>query len=370
MQLPPISHLRPRQSTYWRFWLVTFLILALIVWLLSPILLPFALGLAIAYFFDPVVRAMNRAGLPRWLAALIVLFTFLAIFITAFLFLAPIIREQVTDLIQSLPSYITKLQAELWPRIQDVLKHVPSLNMTALQTQFTQYTNDVVGFTGRMIGQVVLGGMALLDILGLLIITPIIAFFLMRDWPKMLHKIDDYLPLRHAKTIRGELHNIDTMIAGFLRGQAMVSLSLAVIYSIGLSAAGLKYGMVIGLLTGALSFIPIVGTVTGIVASHIMAFIQFDNIAQILPVTAVFAFAQLADGYFLTPRLVGSRVGLHPVWIIFAILAGGRLFGFLGVLMAIPVAGTIAILLRLALRHYRRSRYYSLIPSPDTPVDE
>lgn len=347
---------------HWRFWLLAILGFIGVLWMLSGMITPFILALAIAYFLNPVVSRMCAFGAPRWLGAFIVLLVFIAIITTATILLAPIVQAQIVEFISSLPSYIDTLQKELWPRIKDILEHIPTVDTTKLQDTFSQYTNDVVHFLGKVLGQVVSGSMALLDILALIILTPVVAFYLMRDWPKMLNHVDGYLPVRHAPAIRTELKNIDTMIAGFIRGQAMVSLALATYYSIALSLAGLKYGMIIGLISGLLNFIPIVGTLVGVITSLIMAFIQFDNAGSIGIIALVFIGAQILDGYFLTPKLVGDRVGLHPVWIIFSVLAGGKLLGMLGVMMAVPVAGTIAILIRLGLRQYRRSRYFSPIP--------
>lgn len=344
-----------------RFWLLAIIGFCSALWLLSGVLTPFVLALAIAYFLNPVVSAMCKIGAPRWLGSLIVLVTFITIVTTVTILLYPLVQAQVVELVNSFPSYVEKLQSELWPRVKDVLEHVPAVDLEKLQGNFSQYTNNIMQFFGRVLGQVVTSSMALLDILALLILTPIVAFYLMRDWPKMLAKVDSYLPVRHAPTIRRELHNIDTMIAGFIRGQALVSLALATFYSIGLSLAGLKYGMVIGLCSGILNFIPIVGTLIGIITSLTMAFIQFDTFGQIAMVAGVFAAAQVLDGYFLTPKLVGDRVGLHPVWIIFAVIAGGKLLGLLGVIIAVPFAGTLAILIRLGLRQYRRSKYFSPI---------
>ncbi len=354
---------QPQTEYHLRFWLLAILGFCGVLWLLSGILTPFVLGMAIAYFLNPVVSAMCKIGAPRWLGSIIVLMIFIALVTTATILLSPLVQAQVVELVSSLPSYVEKLHQELWPRIKDILEHVPAVDMTKLQDSFSQYANDIVNFIGKVLGQVVTGSMALFDILALMVLTPVVAFYLMRDWPIMLAKVNSYLPVRHAPVIRRELQNIDTMIAGFIRGQAMVSLALATYYSLALSLAGLKYGMVIGLISGFLSFIPIVGTLIGIITSLTMAFIQFDNFGQIAVVAAIFAGAQVLDGYFLTPKLVGDRVGLHPVWIIFSVLAGGKLLGLLGVIIAVPFAGTIAILIRLGLRQYRRSKYFSPIPS-------
>lgn len=346
-----------------RFWLLAILGFCGVLWLLSGVLTPFILGLAIAYFLNPVVSAMCKIGAPRWLGALVVLLAFISIVTITTLLVSPLVQSQVVELVGSLPAYVEKIEQDLWPRIKDILEHVPATDVTKLQDTFSKYTNDIVSFIGKFLGQVVSGSMALLDILALILLTPVIAFYLMRDWQVMLAKVNSYLPVRHAPVIHRELKNIDNMIAGFIRGQALVSVFFAIFYSIALSLAGLKYGIVIGLISGFLSFIPIVGTLMGIIASMTMAFIQFDTFGQIAVIAGIFAVAQIIDGYYLSPKLVGDRVGLHPVWIIFAVLAGSKLFGLVGVIIAVPLAGTIAILLRLGLRQYRRSKYYSPIPS-------
>lgn len=345
-----------------RFWLITLAIFSLVLWLLSGALLPFLLGLVIAYFLDPVVRSMHKAGLPRWLCAFIVLLFFLALISGTALLVAPLIRAQIIDLVTALPAYIKALQEQLWPAIATGLAHIPNVNVDKLQSVLSQYSGDAMNFAGRVLRNLLSGGLALIDLLALFILTPIIAFYLLRDFPKIVENVDNLLPKRHAATIRAELGKMDHMVAGFIRGQATVSLCLAAFYSTALSIVGLKYGMVIGLATGFLSFIPIVGTITGLITSLIMAFIQFDHAGSIAAVAGVFVLAQMLDGYFLTPNLVGDSVGLHPVWIMFAVLTGAKLFGFVGVLLGVPVVGALAILVRFAVRQYRASRYYSVIP--------
>lgn len=349
--------------THLRFWLIVLFGFAGLIWLLHGMLLPFILAMVVAYFLDPLVRRMEVLGAARWLSSLVVLLVFIAIITGLTIILAPLIRAQVADLIVALPGYVEQLRGELWPRLKDILEHAPIVNMgidmDKLQSSFSSYTGDMVNFIGKVVGQVVSSGFAILDILAVLVLTPIVAFYLMRDWPKITAKVDSLLPKQHAPAIHRELRNVDRMIAGFIRGQAMVSLCLAVIYSVGLSLVGLKYGMVLGLITGIISFIPIVGTALGIIASLTLAFIQFDSFTGVLMVVLVFFIGQMLDGNFLTPKLVGDSVGLHPVWIMFAIMAGGKLLGVLGVVLAVPLAGTLAILLRLGLERYRASRYFS-----------
>lgn len=354
------------QPIHARFWLTTALVAGLLIWLLSSMLLPFVLGLAIAYFLEPIVRRMNGWGLSRWLCATIVLLAFIAVVVITSILLLPTIRSQLTDLIHSLPTYIQTVESYVWPRIKGFAEQYHLLSPDKLQGGVGQHTGEVVGFAGKFLGNVVVGALSLLDLLALFFLTPVIAFYFMRDWPKITSTIDGLLPLNHSTAIHTELRNMDKMIAGYVRGQALVSLCLAVIYSVGLSVIGVKYGMVIGLAGGILSFIPYVGTFTVSICSIIMALIQFDTIGGVIPVVALLTFAQVLEGYVLTPRLVGESVGLHPVWIMFAILAGGKLFGFTGVLLGVPILGVIAILLRVGISQYRKSKYY-YTPKPLPP---
>jgi predicted PurR-regulated permease PerM len=349
----------PRPAPEWRFWLIVFAVLAVIVWTLSAVITPFIVAMLIAYFLDPAVRKMNTLGVPRGASAVIVLILFISIIAMMVIVLGPLIREQAVGFADALPGYIDQLQNNVWPRISAAItEHFPTFSTAKLQANLTQYARDAVNLAGSVIGQVLLSGFAFLNLLMLFVITPVITFYLLRDWPIIVSRLDSLLPQRYAPAIRQEMHEIDQMIAGFIRGQATVSLCLAAFYGTGLYLTGLKYGLIVGLATGLLSFIPVVGSLSGMVLALILACIQFDNFTSILMVLGVFGAAQVLDGYFLTPNLVGTRVGLHPVWIIFAVIAGGTLLGFLGVVLAVPVAGTIAILLRSCLKHYRTSRYY------------
>ncbi len=353
-----MSH-NPASNNEWRFWLAIAIVLALLIWLLAPVLTPFLLAMLISYFLDPIVRKMNALGVPRGVSALVALLLFIAIVSTLVIVIGPIVHEQAISLIRALPGYIEQLQNDVWPRLWAALaERVPMLSTAKFQANLTQYTGDAVNIAGVLVGRVLSGGWALLNILMLFILTPVITFYLLRDWPVITSRVDGLLPQRYAPSIRQELHAIDTMIASFVRGQATVSLCLAAFYSTGLYLVGLKYGMLVGLITGLLSFIPVVGSLTGMVIAFTLAFIQFDHASSILMVAGVFVAAQALDGYLLTPYLVGTKVGLHPVWIIFAVITGGTLFGFLGVVLAVPVAGTIAILLRAAIRRYHASPYY------------
>jgi predicted PurR-regulated permease PerM len=211
------------------------------------------------------------------------------------------------------------------------------------------------------------GGLALVNLLSLLVVTPIVAFYLLTDWDRMVARVDSWLPRQHVETLRGLAREMDDAMAGFIRGQAVVCLLLGLFYAIGLSLAGLNFGLLIGLGAGVLSFIPYVGSLTGFLLSIGVAIVQFwPNWAHILAVAAIFALGQFIEGNFLSPKLVGNRVGLHPVWLMFALFAFAYLFGFAGLLLAVPLAAAVGVLTRFALRKYLTSAFYL---GPEVPSD-
>ncbi|MBI1272620.1 MAG: AI-2E family transporter [Alphaproteobacteria bacterium] len=345
-------------TNHLRFWFITFAVFAALVWLLSPILLPFVAGFAIAYFLDPIVGRLTVNKVPRWLATMLVLLVFILILVLAFLLLLPVVQGQIIALVNAIPGYAKQIEQDVRPWIEGVLAHISPEDMERLRTAAGQYAGEAVNWLGRVMKNLLTGGMAIFDILTLIVITPVVAFYLLRDWPKLTGTIDKILPRQHYDIIRAELNQIDGMLAGFLRGQAMVCLALGSIYAIGLSIVGLQFGAVIGITAGVLSFIPYVGTTFGWIISLILALMQFDTWQPVAMVLGVFVVGQALEGYFLTPKLVGDRVGLHPVWILFAIFAGGSLLGFLGVLIAVPVAAVIGVLIRFAVRQYKDSEFY------------
>jgi predicted PurR-regulated permease PerM len=345
-------------SDHLRFWLIASALFAVLVWLLSPMLLPFVAAFAIAYFLNPVVNRLVHLNMPRWLGTTVVLLGFILVVVLAFLLLAPIIQGQLTALIDAMPGYAQKIQTDVKPWVEKLLARLSPEDLERLRTAAGQYAGDAVSWVGTVMKNVLSGGMALFDILTLLIITPIVAFYLLRDWPLVTRVIDEALPRTQYATIRDELNQIDGTLAGFVRGQGLVCIILGAFYAIGLSIAGLNFGAAIGITAGVLSFIPYVGTTFGWITSLILASMQFDSWEPIVTVLGVFVIGQILEGYYLTPKLVGDRVGLHPVWILFAIFAGGSLLGFLGVLIAVPVAAIIGVLVRFGLKQYKHSKYY------------
>jgi predicted PurR-regulated permease PerM len=345
----------------WRFWLAAAAVFLLLLWLLNDILLPFVVGMVVAYFLDPVVTRLQRLGLSRTMATTAV--TIVAVLLTIGIVMAilPPLFGQVQALIVKAPEYVVKAAMRIQPLIEPLLHKLgmPPLSIQDLQAKAAQWAGEAFTVAGSVAGQVAQRGVAIINLLGLLFITPVVTFYMLRDWEKVLAAIDSALPLDHADTIRKLARESNAAIAGYLRGQALVCLCLGSIYAIGLSLVGLQFGLAIGLIAGAISFIPFVGTFVGAVMAIGMALAQFPpEWMGVVKVAAVFLFGQTMEGNVLSPKLVGDRVGLHPVWIMFALLAGGSLFGFVGILIAVPTAAVVGVIVRHLIGRYRESAIY------------
>ncbi len=227
-----------------------------------------------------------------------------------------------------------------------------------LRAAFGEFSSRLVSWLGSLLSSVWSGGLALVNLISLIVITPVVTFYLLRDWEKLVRRVDGWLPREHAEAIRSVVREIDDSLAGFARGQAIVCLFLGSFYAIGLSIVGLDFGLVVGIAAGILSVVPFVGTIGGFVVSIGLALLQFSDWRWVAATAAVFLLGHLIEANFLSPKLIGDRVGLHPVWIIFALLAGGALLGFVGVLLAIPAAAAIGVLARFALKRYLESPVY------------
>ena len=341
-----------------RFWLIGLAVFLAALFLLRGVLLPFVAGMAIAYLLDPICDRLEGWGLSRTLATAVLTAAFLILALAAFLLLVPVLAGQAVSLLERMPDYLETLRALLARLLAIVEARVDPVLLERIEDAFAGSVEGMVTWATKLLGQVISGGVALVNLISLLVITPVVAFYLLRDWDRIVSQIDSWLPRQHAETIREQARAVDGTLAGFLRGQGTVCLILAVYYSLGLSLAGLDFGLVIGLVAGLLSFVPYVGAIVGLLLSVGLALVQFDAWLPISIVAAVFIFGQLVEGYFLTPKLVGESVGLHPVWIIFALLAGGTLFGFVGLLLAIPAAAVVGVGVRFALDRYLASAYF------------
>jgi len=349
------------RAARWRFWIAAAIVFLLLLWLLNNILLPFVVGIVVAYFLDPLVSRLTRSGMSRtWATTLVTIVAALLAVGVAMAILPPVF-SQVQGLIVNAPQYTVKLATRVMPLIEPVREKLdlPPLSVQEIQSEVSQRAGQVLSLLGSIAGQVAQRGLALVNLLSLLFLTPVVTFYLLRDWERVVDALDGALPLDLADTIRGLARESNAAIAGYLRGQALVCITLASIYAIGLSLVGLQFGLVIGLIAGAISFIPFVGTFVGAVMALGMALVQFPpDWIGVAKVALVFLFGQAMEGNVLSPKLVGDRVGLHPVWIMFALLAGGSLFGFVGVLIAVPVAAVIGVIMRHLLRRYRESAIY------------
>ncbi len=345
----------------WSFWGGAAVVFLLILWLLNDILLPFVVGIVVAYFLDPVVVRLQRVGLSRTLATTVVTIIAALIAVGVVMAILPPLFSQLQDLIAKTPEYAVKAAMRLQPLVEPLREKfgMPSLSLQSIQAEVSQWAGQALSVAASFASQLARRGAAIVNLLALLFLTPVVTFYLLRDWEKVVAAIDSGLPRDHADTIRRLGRESNAAIAGYLRGQALVCLCLASIYGVGLSLVGLQFGLVIGLIAGAISFIPFVGTFVGAVLAIGMALVQFPpEWLGVAKVAAVFLFGQTMEGNVLSPKLVGDRVGLHPVWIMFALLAGGSLFGFVGVLVAVPTAAVVGVIVRYLVERYRESSIY------------
>ncbi len=341
-----------------RFWLIGLAVFLVALFLLRGVLLPFVAGMAIAYLLDPICDRLEGWGLSRTVATTGLTVAFLILSVVGFLLLLPVLAGQVVSLLERVPDFVETLRGQLTRLLALVEARVDPAMMEQIQGALAGSSERLVTWATRLLSGVISGGVALANLISLLVITPVVAFYLLRDWDQIIANVDGWLPRRHAETIREQARAVDATLAGFLRGQGTVCFILAVYYGLGLSLAGLDFGLVIGIAAGLLSFVPYVGAIVGLLLSVGLALLQFDAWQPIAIVAAVFVVGQTVEGYVLTPRLVGESVGLHPVWIIFALLAGGALFGFLGLLLAIPMAAVVGVGVRFGLGRYLASAFY------------
>lgn len=344
-----------RRSLFWAAALA-FAILFLV--LLSGILLPFVAGMALAYFLDPLADRLEARKVPRALATTAVLAAFFIIFVAFLLLLLPLLQGQLVGMVQQLPSVIRAAIDGLASLLETASTRIEPEQMDEIRGALADLQKQAAGWALGLIRGVWSSGLALLNVIGLLFITPVVAWYLLRDWDHMVARIDGWLPRDHAETIREQGRKIDQTLAGFVRGQAMVCLILGVAYAVALQLAGLRYGLAVGMIAGLISFIPYVGSIVGLVLSLGLGYLQFGVSLQLGVLAVIFFAGQAVEGNFLTPKLVGERVGLHAVWVMFALLAGGALFGFVGVMLAVPVAAIIGVLVRFALDRYLESALY------------
>ena len=343
-------------------------VIVYLLWLLAPMLMPFAVAAMLAYLGDPLADRLERLGLNRSWAATIVFMVLLIAVGGVLLLLIPLIARQIENLIENLPRYGQWAENTAWPWLQARLHLDPRMfESDRLLAAIKAHIGSIGGVASTVLGKVSRSGLGLVLWLTNLVLIPVVAFYLLRDWDKLVATIDRMLPRSIQPTIAHLAHESDKVLGAFVRGQLLVMLALGVFYGAALALTGLAVGPLIGMVAGLLSFVPYLGFIVGFAAAIIAALVQYGDWAHVLIVCGVFAVGQLLEGYVLVPRLVGEKIGLHPVAVIFAVLAGGELFGFLGVLLALPAASVIMVLLRYLLERYRMSVLYTE-EGPDDPV--
>ncbi len=350
------------------FWIGALALLILLLWLFSGVLLPFAAAMALAYLLNPVADRLERLGFNRLGAVLLIMTAFAVVVALIVVLIMPVFWRQLASFLDALPSYVVKIE-DLGARLAN--DHGASLleklgfckaASADLRNSTSELVNQAAQWGGTFVKSIWSIGAALIGLVSLLVLTPVITFYMLLDWEKMIATVDSLVPLRHRQTVRDLARQIDAAMAGFLRGQSLVCLFLGLWYGVGLSLIGLNFGLLIGLSAGFLSFIPYVGSLTALVLSAIVAIVQGWPEWRLLAMAlGVVGAGQFLEGNVLSPKLVGESVGLHPVWLIFALLAFGSLFGFTGLIVAVPLAAAVGVILRFAVLRYRESKLYTEI---------
>lgn len=349
------------------FWLTVLGLFIAAAWLLSSVLLPFVAGLALAYFLNPVTTRLERWGVNRLVASLATIALTLLLAILLMLLVVPIFGSQLAAFIQRLPEYIVKLQNMMTGERAEWLRDFVGDRMPSIQQGLSELVTQGATYMLTLIQGLWTGGQALISLFSLLVITPVVAFYILNDWEHMVDKVDSWLPVKHRAVIRDLARQMDSAIAGFVRGQSMVCVILGSFYAISLTMTGLNFGFVIGFVSGIITFIPYVGSLTGLVLAGGVAIVQFfPDYSMIAIVIGIFVVGQFIEGYVLSPKLVGDSVGLPPVWLMFALLAFGYLLGFLGLLLAVPLAAAVGVLVRFAIGRYLQSSLYTGEDEPRT----
>lgn len=346
-------------------WVVVFVCLGVILYLLRGAILPFVAGIAVAYLLDPVADRLERRGVPRTLASLLIVGGFILIFVTILVALLPTIIDQVTQFVASVPNLVRGVSAEAQTLLRRIRGGLTAAQQQEVNAALSQAAGKLAGWLGEMAGRVLSGGAAIVNLLSVIFIMPIVAFYLLRDWDRIVALLDGLIPHTGGEAIRTIMADIDKRLSGFVRGQAIVCLLLGTWYAGGLTLVGLNFGLVVGLAAGMLTIIPFVGNILGFVTSMAIAFTQFDGWIRPALVAGVFVSGQFLEGNFVSPKILGDRVGLHPVWLLFAVMAGSALLGITGALLAVPAAAAIGVIVRFLVQQYLESPLYRAAPPGD-----
>ncbi|MEM7774720.1 MAG: AI-2E family transporter [Pseudomonadota bacterium] len=340
-------------------WLVLGLLFSLAVLALSEVLLPFVAGMVIAYALNPIADRLTALGLPRIVAAASVILVVVMLLVLVLVFVLPLAAAQVQQLVATLPGELERLRLafETWARAQ-LGENFTSFEV-GLDQGLAELSKNWAQIASYVAQSIWSQGRTIIEVVAVLLIAPLVAFYVLVDWHPMMERLGTLVPRDHEDTLRQIVTDIDKRIAAFIRGQGLVCLILGTYYVIALSAAGLKYGLLVGIMTGVMTFVPFVGWALGLITASSLAIVQsWPDYGLLLAVIAIFAGAQALDAGVLAPNIVGSKIGLHPVWLIFALMVFSYLFGIVGVLVAVPLAAAMGVLVRFALKIYLGSRLY------------
>ncbi len=341
------------------FWTGSLLAFGFLLWLFSSILLPFAVGMTLAYFLDPVADRLERFGLSRLLATLAILITFIIVFVAFIMLVVPILATQIVDFSSNVPSYIARLQSLATEQNLAWLHDKLGIDAASLQKNIGMILGSATTIGTTVLTSLWTSAGTVINVASLFVITPVVAFYTLLDWDNMIAKVDSWVPRDQVQTVRTIGNDVNTAIAGFIRGQGLVCIILGTIYATGLIMTGLNFGLLIGMAAGLMSFIPYVGAIVGLSLALIVAIVQFwPDWVMLAAVSAVFVVGQFFEGNILSPKLVGESIGLHPVWLMFSLFAFGSLFGFVGLLVAVPASAAIGVLVRFAIARYMASPLY------------
>jgi len=340
-------------------YLATTLVTGGLLYVLAPVLTPFAAGALLAYLGDPLVDRLEARKISRTVGVIIVFVLLSLAVIATALFLLPLLEQQIRALVHKVPGYLDWAQNNLWPQLASTLGVSQDVfSFDAVKQAMKANWQSAGGVFVGIVTNISQSGLAALAWIGNLVLVPVVTFYLLRDWDILVGRLRALLPRANEANVVRIVKECDDVLAEFFRGQLLVMAVLALVYSVGLSIVGLDLALLIGMVAGLVSFVPYLGLLVGIVLAGIAAFFQFHEFLPIAYVAAVFGVGQALEGMVLTPMLVGDRIGLHPVAVIFAVLAGAQLFGFLGVLLALPVAAVVVVLLRNAHERYVKSEIY------------
>ena len=340
------------------FWAAVGLVLLWGLYLLGPVLTPFLAGAMLAYILKPGVEWLARHKCPRGAASALMIVLTLLLAVLLVLILVPLFTKQVNELSLKVPAVLSRLNEQLAPKIQEWFGVTLQLDAQSIKQFLSDHWQSAEGVIPKILSSLKRGGLALVGVLGTLVLIPLVLFYLLLEWDSMIERIDRFVPRRYSAHVRAIARDIDLVLAEFLRGQLSVMGLLALYYAIGLWLGGLDFALPIGIITGLLVFVPYLGFATGLAMAVMVALLQFDNATGMIIIAVVFGFGQVLEGFFLTPKLVGNRIGLHPLAVIFALLAFGQVFGFFGVLLALPASAVLLVALRRVNAAYLAGSFY------------